>query len=450
MSCHIHRLREVTLDQFNYVDGELFAEGVSAVELVKCYGSPLYVYSSNTLTSHYQALADAFAQIDPLICFSIKSCSNLSILKLLVEQGSGLDVVSGGELQRALMAGVRPEKIVFAGVGKSLEEINYAIKAGVFLFNVESESELLRLDSVAVALKKRVKAAIRVNPDVSDANTPAKTSTGGRQTKFGIPIERSPELFQPRRYQAVDVVGIHMHLGSPIPSASTYLAAIDRLEWLVDELDRMGCTVEFVNIGGGFPAVYGTETENYPPIAETGALLCQRLLALKARGMAFIIEPGRSISANGGILLTRVEYVKQGWDRLITVVDAGMNVLLRPTLYGASHVIWPAASPGFSGHWSALSRLDRSRFPRVDIVGPICETGDYLALDRPLPLPDEHDVLAVFSCGAYAMSMASQYNSRGRPAEVLVTGNNVQLIRKRESYDDLVAHEVCGLNLPVA
>lgn len=437
------------LDNFNYIDGALFVEDVPVESLIHRYGSPLYVYSESTLVRHFATLKGAFAAIDPLICFSVKSCSNLSVLKLLVERGSGLDVVSGGELFRALKAGVTADKVVFAGVGKSKDEIRYAIEAGVFLFNVESEAELQRIDAIASALNKRIKAAIRVNPDVADAGTHAKTATGGRQTKFGIPICRSPELFTPGRYRNVDVVGIHIHLGSPIPSASTYLAAIDRVEQLIEQVESHGGQVEFVNIGGGFPATYNTETHPSSPLVETSAAICARLQSLKARGKTFIIEPGRSISANSGILLTTVEYMKNGWDRSIAVVDAGMNTLLRPTLYGASHVIWPTGFDRFSGHWSELSGVETSRFDKIDIVGPICETGDHFALGRQLPTPREGDVLAIFSSGAYGMSMASQYNSRGRPAEVVVSGKQARLVRKRESYDDLISHEIDGLDTEI-
>lgn len=433
------------MDHFNYVDGELHVDGISARDIVAQYGSPVYVYSARTLTRHYQALREAFSAISPLICYSVKSCSNLSILKLLSSQGSGLDVVSGGEIYRAMKAGVAAEKIVFAGVGKSRDELRTAIDAGVFLFNVESEAELARLDAVATEAGRRVKAAIRVNPDVADAETNDKTSTGGRQTKFGVPIMRADALYAPQLCRSVDVVGIHIHLGSPIPSTATYLRAIDKVEDMVDRLEAAGCTIEFINIGGGFPATYGGKP--CTSLAEIGKAIGERLQPLKRRGKHFIVEPGRAISANAGILLTTVEYMKDGWDRRIAIVDAGMNTLVRPTLYGASHVIWPTTSPGFSGHWSELADAgEASGLDAIDVVGPICETGDYFALGRRLPAIDSGSVLAIFSCGAYGMSMASQYNSRVRPAEVLVDGRTAKLIRAREREEDLVAHELCGLD----
>ncbi|HEX7986895.1 MAG TPA: diaminopimelate decarboxylase [Duganella sp.] len=438
------------MDHFHYVNGELHIEGVPASAIAEVHGSPVYVYSAQTFKDHCAVVRGAFYGLEPLICFSVKSCSNLAVLKLLVEQGCGLDVVSGGELYRALQAGAAPEKIVFAGVGKSREELAYAIDAGVFLFNAESEGELARIDEVARAAGKRVKAAVRVNPDVADADTHEKTSTGGRQTKFGVPLLRAEALFERNLYRHVDVVGIHVHLGSPIAATATYLAAIDKVEQLADRIEASGGKIEFINIGGGFPAHYrANEARESCSLGEMGAAICDRLQGLKRRGKHFIIEPGRSISANAGILLTSVEYIKQGWERKIAIVDAGMNVLLRPTLYGASHAIWPASFGAFDGHWSALPGLggrdDDEGFDAIDIVGPICETGDYFALGRAMPALDGGDLLAIFSCGAYGMSMASQYNSRGRPAEVMVDKDRQRLIRHRESYADLVAHELCGL-----
>ncbi len=378
------------------------------------------------------------------------SCANFGILKLLTQRGCGLDVVSGGELYRALRAGADPAKLVFAGVGKSRQELADALDAGVFLFNVESEAELERLDTLAAAAGKRIKAAIRVNPDVTDPGTHRKTATGGRQTKFGVPIAAAVALFGAGRYRGVDVVGVHFHLGSPILSVDTYLAAIDKVERLVDQIEADGAPVEFINIGGGFPAPYHADDDAGSAPADTlaamGRAICARLAPLQARGKRFIIEPGRAISANAGILVTRVEYVKQGWDRKIVVADAGMNVLLRPALYGAGHVIWPVRAGRFTGHWSLAADVIETPCERVDVVGPICETGDYFALDRALPALRGGALLALFSCGAYGMSMANQYNSRGRPAEVLVQNGRARLVRRRESHADLIAHELCGLD----
>lgn len=433
------------MDHFSYVDGVLHIEGVAADAIVAAHGSPVYVYSAQTFRDHYAAMRQGFAGVAPLICFSVKSCANLAVLKLLVGQGCGLDVVSGGELYRAMLAGASADTIVFAGVGKSREELAYAVDVGVLLFNVESEAELLRLDEVARAADRRVKVAVRVNPDVADAGTHEKTATGGRQTKFGVPLERAAALFERGLHRNVDVVGIHVHLGSPIRSSDTYLRAIEKIEQLADGIESAGGAVEFINLGGGFPARYHVDGDNeWSELEPMAAAICDRLQGLRRRGKRFVIEPGRSISANAGVLLTTVEYVKQGWERKIAIVDAGMNVLIRPTLYGASHVIWPVVFGAFHGHWSALPGQGGGPLEVADVVGPICETGDYFALGRALPALAGGDVLAVFSCGAYGMSMASQYNSRGRPAEVMVDGGASRVIRRRESYGDLVAHELAA------
>lgn len=432
------------MDHFTYINGQLHAEGVSAQDLVDRFGSPVYVYSSQTLRDHVAVLQQAFAPVAPLVCYSVKSCSNLSVLRLLVEQGCGLDVVSGGELHRALAAGAAPDTIVFAGVGKSADEVRYALEQGVFMFNVESEGELQRIDQLAVEMGRRARVAIRVNPDVADAATPEKTSTGGRQTKFGIPLQRAKALYAPQRYRHTDVCGVHVHLGSPIADIQTYLTAIDRLEVLIADVEAAGGKIGYINIGGGFPARYGSGDAGCS-LSTMGKAICARLAALHAQGRRFIVEPGRSISANAGILLTRVEYLKQGCDHKLAIVDAGMNVLLRPTLYGAEHFIWPAAQVGASGHWTSVAEAPADHLAKIDVVGPICETGDHFALARPLPPFDAGGILAIFSCGAYGMSMASQYNSRCRPAEVLVDGNAARVIRKRETYDDLLAHEIEAL-----
>lgn len=437
------------MDQFNYIDGNLYVENVSADDIVLNHGSPVYVYSAKTLVGNFLRLKNAFSAIEPLICFSVKSCANLSILKLLVDQGSGLDVVSGGELFRALKAGAAPEKIVFAGVGKSRNEIREAIDAGVLFFNAESEGELQRLEEVAAAANKNIRVAVRVNPDVADADTPEKTSTGGRQTKFGIPLESAVALFASGRFRHINLTGIHIHLGSPIPAAQTYISAIDKIEAFMNRVEANGQQVDFINIGGGFPVAYGFEASAPIALEDMGAQICARLRELKARGKRFIIEPGRSISANSGILLTSVEYLKQGWDHKVAIVNAGMNVLLRPSLYNANHIVWPTRYQNFSGHWGELApgRIDATDLQAMDVVGPICETGDYFALARQLPRLNNDSILAVFSCGAYGMTMASQYNSRGRPAELMVNGNEVRVIRESETYDALIEHELSGLQV---
>lgn len=433
------------MNQFEFRNGKLYIEDISAEAIIKKYGSPLYVYSSASLVANFNELKQAFSELDPLICFSVKSCSNLSILKLLIDQGSGMDVVSGGELFRALKAGASPDKIVFAGVGKSFQEICEAVEVGVGFFNVESEGELHRIQEIASSMSERVRVAIRVNPDVSDSSTPEKTSTGGRHTKFGIPLENARKLFVPNYLSNVDVVGLHIHLGSPIYNDQTYVAAIEVIESFIRGVVELGGRVEFFNLGGGFPTKYGFEKQDVISLTAMGRTISSRLKHLKMQGTKFIIEPGRCISANSGILLTSMEYLKRGWNHDIAIVDAGMNVLLRPSLYDASHFIWPIKYQNFSGGWDTLSLLDKSDFPVVDVVGPICETGDYFALGRNLPGLHNASALAIFSCGAYGMTMASQYNSRGRPSELMIEGAQVRVIRAAENYDDLISHEISYL-----
>ncbi len=442
------------MDHFNYIDGRLYVEGVGAGTIVARHGSPVYVYSARTLRGHVAALQAAFAPVAPLICYSVKSCGNLAILQLLVRAGCGMDVVSGGELQRALAAGATPDAIVFAGVGKSAEEIRLALSHGIFMFNAESEAELERIDMVAGQLGTRARVALRINPDVADAATPDKTATGGRHTKFGIPLPRALPLYRPGRYRHVDVCGVHIHLGSPIADAATYVAGIGRVEALVEQVEAEGGSIDTVNIGGGFPAQYAAgggsaadpDADGAAALAGMGRVVCGRLAALHARGKRIVIEPGRSISANAGVLLASVEYMKQGWDRSIAVLDAGMHTLLRPAMYGARHVIWPVADAEAQGPWRAVAERRGTTTVAVDVAGPICETGDVFALARPLPALAEGDVVAVFSCGAYGMSMASQYNTRPRPAEVLVDGEQAWEIRRRETVEDLLALEIAALD----
>lgn len=460
------------MEHFRYIDGNLRVEGIPAQDIVERFGSPVYVYSAQALCDHVAALQQAFAPVAPLVCYSVKSCSNLSVLQLLARQGCGMDVVSGGELQRALAAGALPATIVFAGVGKSADEIRMALECGIFMFNAESEAELERIDAIAGELDKRARVALRINPDVADAATPDQTATGGRHTKFGIPLTRALPLYRPGRYRHADVCGVHIHLGSPIPDALTYVAGIERVERLIGQVEALGGRIDAVNIGGGFPVSYGTvhdagpgsphDAPNSPargvaheavlgaaapasPLAAMGRILCEQLARLHAQGKRIVIEPGRAISANAGLLLATVEYMKQGWDRGIAILDAGMNTLPRPAMYGARHVIWPVADGGAQGPWRAVAERGGVAVVAVDVGGPICETGDLFAQARPLPPLAAGQVLAVFSSGAYGMSMASQYNSRPRPAEVMVDGERMWEIRTRESVAELLAPELAAL-----
>ncbi len=430
------------MDDFRYVEGELFCESVRASEVARLAGTPCYAYSRATLAAHFGRLEAAFAPIAPLICYSVKCCSNLSILRFLVGLGSGMDVVSGGELRRALQAGCDPQRIVYAGVGKSEAEIRLALSLGIGLFNIESEMEFENLSRLAKETRTRARAALRVNPDV-DPKTHRYTSTGKRETKFGVDIERALAFF--RTYGAdplVSLKGIHLHLGSPIYTTAPYLEGITKAIALIDALGRLGITVDTLDLGGGFGADY--ESEQSPLAAEYASAIVP-LLEPRTRGAAplrIILEPGRTIAANAGILLTRVEYVKRSGDRTFAICDAGMNALLRPSHYGAFHFVWPAA-PGITMTPPRRAReLVMPGLVRTEVVGPLCESGDFLAEDRMLPPLERGNLLAVYTAGAYGMTMASRYNSHPLPAEVLVDGATATIVRRRETYEDLVAHEL--------
>lgn len=400
-------------------------------------GTPAYVYSAATLLHHYDAVAAAFAELDPIICYSIKSCANVHVCRRLREQGSGFDVVSGGELYRAIAAGGDPAKIVFAGVGKTDEEINQAIDARIGWFNIESEAELENLIALARRRNASVRAALRVNPDV-DPKTHRYTSTGKKETKFGVDLERARRVFnQYGRQDSVRLTGIHLHIGSPVNTVEPYVAAIEKTLALIDELRADGFAIDTLDIGGGFGAHYkGSEA---PPAAQYAE---QIVPLLRGRGLRIILEPGRSIAANAGILLTRVLYRKTSGERDFLIVDAGMNDLIRPALYEAYHFIWPVRpAEGFVTNDRGVD-LNRPGLRLMDVVGPVCESGDFLAKDRMLPPMDRGDLVAVFTAGAYGFVMASHYNSRPNPPEVLVEGDQYRVIRRRETYDDLLAAEL--------
>ncbi len=424
------------MDHFHYRDGELHCEDVPARDIAQRIGTPAYVYSSATFIHHYRAVAAAFASLDPIICYSIKSCANLNICRLLREQGAGFDVVSGGELRRALDAGGNPSKIVFAGVGKTDAEIHAGIDAEIGWFNVESEAELENLITIARERRAVVRAALRVNPDV-DPRTHRYTSTGKRETKFGVDLERARRAFDTYgRQPHVKLCGIHLHIGSPVNSVEPYVQAIEKGLALIDELRRAGFAIDTLDIGGGFGAHY--REEEAPP-AVTYAEAIVPLIA--NRGLQIILEPGRSIAANAGILLTRVLYLKKSGDRDFLIVDTGMNDLIRPALYEAYHFVWPVRpGPGFvpdrRGEGASMPGL----MP-MDVVGPVCESGDFLAKQRMLPPMKRGDLVAIFSAGAYGFVMASHYNTRPAPPEILVDGATFRVVRRRETYDDLVALE---------
>lgn len=423
------------MDAFEYRDGALWCEQVPAQELAARFGTPLYVYSQRTFLDHFDRLRAAFAALDPLICYSIKCCQNVHICRLLRERGSGFDVVSGGELYRALQAGADPAKIVFAGVGKTEQEIREALAARVGWFNIESESELEQLIELARAHGAIPSAALRVNPDV-DPRTHKYTATGKKESKFGVDADRAVELFRRQgRAESVRLRGIHLHIGSPVHEVNVYAQSVERALDLIDKLRGEGFEIDTIDVGGGYGAHY---RDDEAPAPEQYASVIVPLL--RDRGLAVILEPGRVIAANAGIILTRVLHVKPSGQRRFVIVDASMNELIRPALYGAYHFIWPVAAgdlvPRSRAAAQPLEGLIRS-----DVVGPVCESGDFLAQDRALPPLQRGDLLAVFTAGAYAMVMASQYNSRPRAAEVLVSSRTSRLIRRRETYADLIVAE---------
>ena len=426
------------MDWFEYHDGQLHCEGVNLDELAGRAGTPLYVYSRRTFEHHYDRIVEAFAELSPLICYSIKSCGNLHILRLLAERGSGMDVVSGGELYRAKRAGVPMEKIVYAGVGKTDAEIREAIDAGIGWFNIESEAEFENIAAIARSMDRTARAALRVNPDVADPKTHAKTTTGKKETKFGVDIDRARRFFE--RYggdQHLQLSAMHLHIGSPIYSPAPYVAAVEKALELIEQLRGRGYTIDTIDIGGGFAADY--ESGRSPGYQEYANAIVP---LLRESGLRVILEPGRTIAGNAGVLLTRVQYVKTGGSKKFVIVDGGMQTLLRPSYYDAFHFIWPTRAAPEHTPPRRVADVEKMRgLEPADVVGPICETGDVLAADRRLPPLVRGDLLAVFTAGAYGMVMSSNYNAFPRPAEVLVDGEHATVIRRRETYEDLVAAE---------
>lgn len=412
------------VDPFVMQNEELHCDGVPVGWLAREMGTPLYVYSGATLTNRFRAFAEAFAAVPHLICFAMKANGNLAMLRLFASLGGGADVVSGGELFRALKAGVPPERIVFAGVGKTRDEIAYALKSDILMFNVESVPELHLVDAVAGEMGARARIALRVNPNV-DPKTHPYISTGLKKSKFGIDIAQAEEAFTlTRSLRHVEVVGVHQHIGSQITEVGPFVDATGRVAELVRGMRARGYGIRYLDIGGGLGITYNEET---PPIpAEVARAV---LPLIKDLGCTVVMEPGRFLVGNAGILVTRVLYVKQTPDKNFVIVDAAMNDLARPSLYNAYH-----------GIQAVRPRAGASTLVG-DVVGPICESGDFLAKDRELPAVEPGDLLAVMSAGAYGFSMSSNYNARPRPAEVLVRGDRYAIIRDRESYEDLIRGE---------
>ena len=425
------------MDNFDYIDGELYCEAVPIARIAAAVGTPAYVYSRATLLGHYQRIARAFADLSPIICYSIKSCQNLAICRLLAEQGAGFDVVSGGELYRALRAGGDASRIVYAGVGKTDEEIGQALDARIGWFNVESEAEMENLIRLAAERGASARAALRVNPDV-DPKTHRYTSTGKKESKFGVDLERARQVFEQYGHDNhMRLCGIHLHIGSPVNSVEPYVEAIRKGLRLIDDLRAAGFTIDTIDIGGGFGAHY--RSDEAPPAIQYAEAIVP---LLRDRGLTVILEPGRSISANAGVLVANTVYVKRGGGKEFVIIDAGMNDLIRPSLYEAYHFMWPVKPADGLVPETRDADVPVAGTREVDVVGPVCETGDFFAQDRPLPPMQRGDLLAVFSAGAYGFVMASQYNSRPRPPEILVEGDAFRVIRRRETYEDLVAAEL--------
>ena len=413
---------------FEYQNGELFAEQVPVRRIAKEVGTPAYIYSLATLKRHYQVFDRAFARVPHVICFSVKANSNLAVLRTFAKEGSGFDIVSGGELFRALKAGADPKKIVFSGVGKKKEEIEYALDAGILMFNVESEQELAFLDDVSRARGKRAPISLRVNPDV-DPKTHPYISTGMKKSKFGIEIKRSAELYKKAlSLKNLEVIGVDCHIGSQLTSVGPFVDALSRIREYLDRvlvgyLRKEGANIRYLDLGGGLGIQY--KDEEPPRPEDYAAALIQGLEGLD---VTLILEPGRVMVGNAGILVTEVLYLKETDEKKFVVVDGGMNDLLRPALYGSYMGIRPVVER-------------KAETIVADVVGPICESGDFFAKDREISRPQPGDLLAVMSAGAYGFTMASNYNSHPKPPEVLVDGDKYYVIRQRETMEDLIRGE---------
>jgi diaminopimelate decarboxylase len=415
------------MHHFTYRDGVLHAEDVSLSAIAEAIGTPFYCYSSATLERHYQVFADAFSDTDTLVCYAIKSNSNLAILRTLGQLGAGMDIVSEGELRRARAAGVPVERVVFSGVGKTRAEIAYALEEGIFAFNVESEAELHAISEVATLKGATARIAFRINPDV-DAQTHAKISTGRAENKFGEPWQEAPRLYAlARGLPSVEATGVHMHIGSQITQLEPFANAFTLLAELVGTLRDEGHNIEFVNVGGGLGVPYHADSEPPPRPEVYAALVREKLGAL---GCRLVFEPGRMISGNAGVLVASVIYNKATNAKRFLIVDAAMNDLIRPALYDAHHDIQPVNE----------ARIAEPRIMQ-DVVGPVCESSDFLAKDRKLPLMAPGELLAVMTAGAYGSVQANDYNSRPRVPEVLVKAKEWAIIRPRQTYDEMLGVE---------
>lgn len=412
------------MHHFEYRNGRLHAEDIPVEELVRQFGTPLYVYSKATFSRHFQAFDSAFSALPHITCYSVKANSNLCVLRLLASLGAGMDIVSGGELHRALKAGVSPEKIVYSGVGKRPEEIRQALDAGILMFNVESREELRTISAIASESGRTARISLRINPDV-DPKTHPYISTGMKKNKFGLDMETSLETYRmAKELPGIEPMGIDCHIGSQLTNIEPFLEALDKLMEFYAKLRGMGIDIRYLDLGGGLGITYNEEEPPHPEAF--GKALTERLKGLP---LTIILEPGRVIAGNAGILVTKVLYTKSTPSKNFIIVDAAMNDLVRPAFYGSFHRI------------AEVVEHNRAKI-NVDVVGPICESSDFLARDRELPGMNPGELLAALSAGAYGFAMSSQYNSRPRAAEVMVDGGKAILARRRETYEDLVAAEL--------
>ena len=413
------------MDHFAYKNGVYHAEDVSLQEIAKAIGTPFYCYSTATLTRHTQVFAEQFAGTNTKICFAVKSNDNLAVLATFAWLGAGADVVSEGEIRKCLKAGILPKNIVFSGVGKTREEMEYALSQDIFQFNVESEPELLTLNEVAVSLGKKAKIAIRVNPDV-DPKTHAKISTGHKESKFGISMKNALPVYQlAATLQGIEIQGVSVHIGSQLTSLTPFALAFAKLREFVGVLRAAGIAIKTLDLGGGLGIPYNKEQ---PPLPEFYAEIAKR--ENKDLGVQLIFEPGRVLVGNAGIMVTKVLYIKREGERTFVIVDAGMNDLIRPSLYDAFHEIVPITLPA----GDAPTEL-------VDVVGPVCETGDIFAEQRPIQLPKAGDLIAFRSAGAYGAAMSGTYNARPLIAEIMVHGDKFATVRPRQTYEELLGRD---------
>ena len=412
------------MNHFVYKNDDLFCEDVPIRDIVDKVGTPFYCYSHATITRHFRVFQDAFKDLDHLTCFSVKSSSNLAILKIIALHGGGADIVSGGELFRALKAGIAPDKIVYSGVGKTPEEMKFALTSNICMFNVESKQELQALDTIAGAMGRKATVALRINPEVKPHTHPYIV-TGHSENKFGISLDDALPTYESARHlKNIDVKGVSCHIGSQLTDIDPFLDAVIKLKDILQELKKMAFDIQFLNLGGGLGITYNDEK---PPHPLEYAMALKKLL--RNNDITLILEPGRVIIGNAGILITRALYTKSTKNKRFVIVDAGMNDLIRPTLYNSFHAIQPV-------------KIIQSEMVVTDLVGPVCETGDFFARDRKMPAFQSGDLIAIMSAGAYGFSMASNYNSRPRPAEVMVKGKLFSIIRSQETYDDLIHGEM--------